>query len=324
MATAPIADLSYRNYDGPLEAPLHRWWAIAKMSIRLSVKKKGFWVWSVISGYWYLILLAIFYFADSLGATAPGAIGRGGNLNPFAAFFANMVWKDQFVTAFSISQILLFIIALLVGVGSIANDNRANALLVYLSKPCSKFDYILGKWTGIFLLMCGVVAVPMFLFYFYCLLSYREYGFFSKDPWLFFKLLMVVPIAPAFHASVSLGISSLFNQGRVAGAAYAGLYFITLFFTKAMQVIVIVNRHSETPAIVKTLYYFSIDGILIGLAKIVLGTDGSQLIPIPNANRGVPIISAPSPLLFIPMYVGICAFFLWIAWTRVRAVEVVG
>jgi len=42
-------------------------------------------------------------------------------------------------------------IALVVGAGAIAADNRSNALMVYLSKPITKGDYLLGKWMGIFL-----------------------------------------------------------------------------------------------------------------------------------------------------------------------------
>lgn len=329
--SSPIADLSYRNYDGPLEAPLHRWWAIATMSMKLAIKKKGFWIWSVLSGYFYLILLAIFYFVDMSAQSAPPNL-RGG-INPMQQFFSTVVWKDQFLTAFSISQLLLFIVALLVGAGAIANDNRANALLVYLSKPCSKADYILGKWMGVFLLMCGVVAVPTLLFYFYCLLSYRDYGFVSQDPWLILRLLLLIPVTPFFHASVSLGISSMFNQGRVAGAAYAGLYFISFFFTKAMEVIYFITSSKELgggggpPAIVKSLYYCSVDGIQIALAKIILATDGSRLIPNGGrgAARGMPgMVPEPSIFIFLPLYFAICGLFLWIAWTRVRAVEVVG
>ena len=53
-------------------------------------------------------------------------------------------------------QLFLLFIALLAGAGSIANDNRANALLVYLSKPCRKVDYLFGKWAGLAMLIAGV------------------------------------------------------------------------------------------------------------------------------------------------------------------------
>jgi ABC-2 type transport system permease protein len=319
---SPIADLSYRNYDGPLDPPIRRWWAIAQASMRLSLKKKGFWILGSLSSYWFALLMIVFYFMDTIAQNVP--IGQK---NPF---LLQIIWKDQFLNAFSIAQLLLFIIALLIGVGTIANDNRANALLVYLSKPVTRLDYLIGKWLGIFIPITAVVAVPTLLFFAYCSMSYRDYGFFTEDPRLFWKLLLVILIPGTFHASVSLGISSLFNQGRLAGATYAGIFFMTLFFTKAMQVVSFITSQEsgKTPAIVKTLFYCSVDGIQIALAKIFLGTDGSPIFPGMNGGgRGgnpVPVIPAPNPTLFIGAFLLICGLSMLLAWWRVKAVEVVG
>jgi ABC-2 type transport system permease protein len=322
--SSPIADLSYRNYNGPLEPPIYRWWAIAKATMRLKLKNKFLWFLAGFSGYWYLVLMAVFYFMESLAQNAP--IGGGQN-----AIFSRIVWKDQFLNAFSISQFLLFLIALLIGVGSIANDNRANALLVYLSKPVSRLDYLIGKWVGIFIPLVVIAAFPTFIFYGYCFMSYRQYGFLTEDPQLFFKLCGMVLLPAFFHSSVSLGISSLFNQGRLAGATYAGIFFMSLFFTKAMQIVWLVTNEEDgrAPALVAWLYYCSIDGIQIALAKIILGTNGSWLFAGlgapsgPNQAGAAMSIPAPPALPFWLAYFGISFLALFIAWSRVRAVEVV-
>lgn len=320
---SPIADLSYRHYDGPLEPPAYRWWAIARASMRLSLRKRGFWLWATLSGWFYILLLAIFFFVDTFSQ----GIAEG-QKNPI---LMQIVWKDQFLNAFSTAQLFFFILALLIGVGTIANDNRANALLVYLSKPCTKTDYIIGKWLGIFVPITLVTAIPTFLFYLYCIMTYRDYGFLTEDPRLLFKLCAMVLVSGFVHASLSLGISSLFNQGRLAGATYAGLYFFTLSFTKAMQVTSTIaqTNKSTVPGIVNNLYYASVDGIQIGMAKAILGTDGSALFPGANGGggRGAPApLPVPAPE-FWPMFgvmTGVCALALLIAWTRVKAVEVVG
>ena len=121
QSSSPIADLSYRHYDGPLNAPVARWWSIAKMTIQVAIKKKAFWGWSIVSSWWYLILLAVFWFMDNVAGTF-GAPAEGGK-NPF---LSQIIWKDQFVHGFSYSQMILMVVALLVGAGSIANDNRKN------------------------------------------------------------------------------------------------------------------------------------------------------------------------------------------------------
>ena len=315
---SPIADLTYRNYDGPLEPPINRWWAIAKMSMRLSVKKKGFWLWSSFSTFWYVILLIFFYFTETL---TQGAGQAAQKLNPMN----NLVWKDQFLNAFSESQMFLFILALLMGAGTIANDNRAKALLVYLSKPCSKLDYVIGKWLGIFVPMTLVTAAPAFVFYIYCLMSYRTLGFWTQDPWLIVKLCALVLIPGIAYSSITLAISSMFQQGRLAGGVFAGVYFISYFVTLAMEGFnVSMQMQGQTPpAIVKTLFYCSIDGIQIGMAKVILGTDGSPKLPLMGKGMSQLMVSAPSAWIIIPAFFLICGFSVLIAWSQIRAVEVV-
>lgn len=322
--SGPIADLSYRNYDGPLEPPVHRWWAIAKLSMMLALKKKGFWVWSLLSAYWYIGLIFIFYIVDQFASQFVSGPAMTINSDKAAAsLFGQVIWKDQFLNAFGFSQLLLLIIALMIGVGTIANDNRANALLVYLSKPCTKVDYLIGKWLSIFIPITLVSMVPTVFFYVYCLMSYRQYGFLD-DPWLILRLLFMSMIPGFFHASVSLGISSLYKQGRLAGATYAGIYFFTFFLTNAMALLHGSRRHDV--GLVETLYYASVDGMQIGMAKIVLHTSGSHFFPFMGPMQRAREIAVPAPnaFLFPLTYFAICAIFVMIAWWRVRAVEVVG
>ena len=320
---SPIADLSYRHYDGPINPPTHRWWAIARATMRLGTKKKFFYGWAAFSGYVYVLLLAIFYFLGTL----TNGMAKEGDKSPF---LQSVIWKDQFLNAFGCGQIFYFILALMLGIGAIANDNRANALLVYLSKPCSRFDYVFGKWLGIFIPMTLVSAVPTAVFYLYCLMTYREYGFLTEDPRLPLKLLGMVLIPGFVHASLTLGVSSLFQQGRLAGATYAGLYFFTNFFTVMMGIIAQVQQQqgNRIPPAVGKLFYASIDGLQIGLAKVILGTDGSPLVPGGGGGgrRGGTMLPVPAPEPWLAFGVTglICAIAMFVAWSRVRAVEVVG
>jgi ABC-2 type transport system permease protein len=315
---AVIADLSYRGYDGPLEPPMYRWWAIARMVMRLTIKKKGFWVWSIMSAWYFIILIGAFYLAETLTA----GFGMAGGT---AGFFKAVVWKDQFLTAFSYAQIFYFVLALLVGVGAIANDNRANALLVYLSKPCSKLDYLIGKWFGIAALIFAVAAIPNVLFYLYCLLSYRQYGFWDQDHFMLPKLILMATLPAVLHASLSLAVSSLFKQGRLAGATYGALYFILYFLTTAFNVVRAVALASEQQGqkILDTLIYLSIDGVQIGLAKVLLGTPGGPIVKA-GVRQAAFMPPIPNGLLFTGMLVVACAAGLGLAWSRIRAVEVIG
>jgi ABC-2 type transport system permease protein len=316
QTSTPIADLSYRNYGGPLESPRFRWWVIAKQGMRLALKKKSLYWLMAVAGWYYAVMIIVLFFLEQIAA------GNPQGKQATQVFVDRLIWKDQFLHGYSFSQLILLIIALLLGAGSIANDNRANALLVYLSKPCSKFDYMFGKWIGIFLPLLAIMTVPTLVFYGYGALSFRDYGFLKDDPYLLPKMLMVLPLSAMLHSSIVLGVSSLFNQGRVAGATYAGIYFLTNFFTKLMQVAWFTSR-GEAPEIVKNLFYFSIDGLQIGMAKAILGTSGSPPFGAQVPSRAAPI-GPPNLAIVLPIVFAITALSLLLAWRRVRAVEVVG
>lgn len=320
MSSAPIADLTYRSYDGPIESPRHRWWVIAKMLLRMTFKKKGFWWWAGLSGLTFYFTSIILYVFDSLSSAAPVP-------NEQANFLRQIVWKELFVNGFGSMQMWLLFIALTAGAGAIANDNRANALLVYLSKPCRKIDYLIGKWVGVAILISGVTLAQFTLFYLLNMMSYREYGFLTQDPWLYPKLVLVSIVPGVIYASLVIGISSMFNQGRLAGATFAGLYFVTYFFTTLMLVFRAVTMQNEgkPSAVIDNLSYLSVDGLNFALCKIILNTKGSVLMQNPRQREQAManLVPPPDALLFTILPIAICAFFVWIAWKRIRAVEVV-
>jgi ABC-2 type transport system permease protein len=312
----PIADLSYRNYDGPLNSPTRRWWVIARAAIMQTIRKRPYWVFMAFGYGYYLVMGIIFFFLDRVAQSAQRSEQVA------EQFFSRIVWKDQFLHGIGTGQIWMLAAALLLGAGAIANDNRANALLVYLSKPCTKLDYLIGKFVGVWVPLFAIVALPGILFYIYGVMSFRQYGFFTSDPWLLPKFLLIAALVSFFHTSLVLGISSMFNQGRLAGATYAGIYFLTNFFTVAMVVAWanLAMEGQEPPAILGKLYYASVDGLNYGLAKAILGTDGS---PVFNVQDRTPMIPAPEFAFVILPIVLLSAIALTIAWRRVRAVEVV-
>ncbi|CAN5570854.1 hypothetical protein BH11ARM2_BH11ARM2_39510 [soil metagenome] len=311
---SPLADLSYRAYDGPLASPHYRWWVIARQTMLAGIRRKGVWVLTAVSAWYYVVMLVILFFIQKITGGSPQGE------QAMKAVMARIVWKDQFLHGFSFAQLPLLLLALMLGAGAIANDNRANALLVYLSKPCTKLDYLIGKFVGIFLPILGVIAIPTVTFYLYGALTFRGEGFIADDPWLLPKMLFILPFAAALHASLILAVSSLFNQGRLAGATYAGIYFLGNFFTTFMKVAWFISK-GKAPLVDK-LFYGSIDGLEIGLAKAALGTNGSPPFGMPARN----VLSIPAPNLFgiLAIVVAIIAGSLFLAWRRIRAVEVVG
>ncbi len=323
----PIADLSYRSYDGLLESPRNRWWVISKMMLRMAIRKWGLYVLTIMSGWYYIVMMIVMFVQEQI---VTNSMGQNKDM---VKRLTSMDWTDQFLHGFSYGQIWFFLIALMIGAGSIANDNKANALLSYLSKPCTKTDYVVGKWMGIFIILCAAAIIPGLFFYAYGVMNWREYGFLSQNPWLLPKFLLLVPIASAFQASLILGVSSLFRQGMHAGLSYAGLYLVTNFFTVMMSIAFAFTqgggRHGRHGIVTSgfspaPFTFCSIDGVQIGLAKIILNTPGGLPFMPKGMNQmgGQPVVPIPG-LLLIPIGIAVAAAFVWFAWTKIRAVEVV-
>jgi ABC-2 type transport system permease protein len=314
--TSPIADLSYRNYGGPLESPYTRWWPIAVVTMKLGIKKKGFWAWAALAGWGYLLQIVIFYIVDV--ATPISQLVNGKN-----PILQNVDWRAAFVNGFSYAQLLLLIVALLIGTPTIANDIRANALLVYLSRPCTKLDYLFGKWLGIFIPITLILIAETLFFYADCALSFGSYGFVSKDPYLLLRVLPMCCVPGILHASLALGISSLFDQGRLAGAAYSAIYFITLFFTIMIGGIY-VTQDSAPTALLRNLFYCSIDGLCIGMAKLMLGTDGASVFQaVAGPAARIKSVARPDFGFLILVFLGLSLLGVWVAYQRIKPVQVV-
>jgi hypothetical protein len=109
--------------------------------------------------------------------------------------------------------------------GLIANDLRTGAILVYLSRPLTRRDYVLGKLGVPLALNLAVTLVPGLLLYAACLALAPE-QFAKWELWWIAPATVVHSLAASLVVSlVVLAISSLSRSARVAGLSFAGLYF---------------------------------------------------------------------------------------------------
>lgn len=315
MAKSPLADLTYRGYEGGL-SPLHsRWRVIARHTYRRAFKNKWFWWLTILSGVHYLILAASAYFIENL------ADGLGGGERFKDQFFSSLVWRDQFLHGFALGHFMLMAIVLIVGSGVIANDNQSRALLVYLSKPCSKADYLVGKLAGVFVPIFTAMGIPAAFFLLYGVLNYREHGFITEDPWLVLQLPLILAIVSAFQASLIVGCSALFNNGRVAGATYAGAYVLSGLFAMLTGGL---SQIRDLPGTMETLlsrlHYLSLYGVIEGVYKVILNTDGTRTF---GGRHAETVFAKPPLMLLLPILLIPMALAIFVAWRKIRAVEVV-
>ena len=125
---SPIHDQGYRHYGGRREPQGRRWWVIARAGLMSRVRERR--VIGVLLFAWLPFLVR----AVQIYASA--------NFQQ-VAFLAPT--PEMFREFLSQQEIFIFIVSIVIGAGLIADDKRANALQIYLSKPLTRVEYIAGK-----------------------------------------------------------------------------------------------------------------------------------------------------------------------------------
>lgn len=313
-AVSNIADLAYRNYEGPLLDHKVRWWIIARSSIQTTFKKPAFWVAIAFCLLPYLIHGAIFYFTQQMQeqVAAMGAAGNllgGGNNDRYGQLFYNSLCGNT-------NELSMFVIALMIGAGSIAADNRANALMVYLSKPLTKRDYLIGKWMGIFLTLWMVALLPCLLLFLFCAVLYASEGFLKENPTLFLRVLASSLIIPLVHSCVLTGFSAWSKSPRMVGSIYAGIYFVGGILASLLG-------HSLFPYAPEKnnlVQHFSLNGIMEGVIQNILHIPLTRLFwqQPDDPTLGIPPVTALAVAVAAACIAGVVA-----ARAKIKAVEVV-
>src|SRR5689334_11966569 len=138
----PIHDQGYRRYGGG-KARGQGWTVITRAGIRTFIGKRAF---------LGLVLMAwVPFLVRAVQIYAAANLPQAEFLKPTSETFRQFL--DQ-------QGIFVFFITVYVGAGLIANDRRANALQIYLSKPLTRAEYIFGKLAILMTFLLMVTWLP--------------------------------------------------------------------------------------------------------------------------------------------------------------------
>jgi ABC-2 type transport system permease protein len=278
---SPIHDQGYRRYQGA-RAPQGRAWAvIATTGIRTLIRRRAFMGLLLIAWFPFFVRAVQIYAAANL---------------PQAAFLAPT--PEMFREFLEQQNIFVFFIAVWVGAGLIANDRRANALAIYLSKPLTRAEYVFGKLTTLMAFLLLITWVPAIVLLIVQAMFAGSFTFLRQNIYLFPAITLFTFIEAFIVAAAMLALSSLSKSSRYVGIMYAAL----IFFTQAIDnVLVEITGDSR----------WSWISIQNDLAQI-----GDSLFRLPLSLR----IPLPVALVVLIVVVAISGFILE---RRVRGVEVV-
>jgi len=213
----PIHDQGYRRYTGVRTQTGRAWSVIAAAGIRTLLAKRAFIGLLLLSWVPFLVRAVQIYAAANLP--------QAQFLAPDGRMFRDFLQQQE---------IFLFFITVYAGTGLIANDRRANALQIYLSKPLSRIEYIFGKFAILLALLLLVTWLPAMLLLVIQVMFAGSFTFFLQHLYLVPAITIFSLIQVAAVALAMLALSSLSKSSRFVGILYAGL----IFFSQALYGIV--------------------------------------------------------------------------------------
>jgi len=206
----PIHDQGYRRYDGR-RVPLGRaWGVIAAAGIRTVLGRRRFIGLLILAWIPFVVRSVQFYFSANL---------------PQAAFLAPKA--ETFRQFLDQQQIFVFFVTVYVGAGLIANDRRANALQIYLSKPLTRAEYVFGKLAILMTFLFLVTWLPAIVLLIVQISFAGNFTFFRANLFLFPAITVFSFMQVTMVSTAMLALSSLSNSSRYVGILYAAVIFFT-------------------------------------------------------------------------------------------------
>ncbi len=286
----PIYDQGYRPYQGELKrgtrAPIIAWW-----SLRPRLTKQA---WGV------LFLASIVFIVRAITLIfAPVTVGYSGAEAYSIRFVSTGGGGMYALWSFMEFQVFaaLLVPALIAG-GVLGEDRRCGALHVYFARPVSRFDYLLGKFLALTVLVAAVTGLPAILLWIEMVVLARSPSFLIESAFAPFSIVVATCLYSVYASSITLALSAVFEK---KGLVAVGVILFILFTRVGLAAVMSLSLDQEA------WQAFGPDYTLGALTAPLFG------IPLPDhlAHPGI---------LFLGL--GIPAALLAFTWARMRAVEV--
>ena len=136
---------------------------------------------------------------------------------------------------FEWQTLFVFIVTIYAGAGLIANDRRANALQIYLSKPLARAEYIVGKLVTLLVFLVGVTWLPAMMLLLIQVMFAGNITFVRNNLFLLPAITLFSLIQVFTSAFAMLALSSMSKSSRFVGIMYAGIIFFTAAMYNALR-----------------------------------------------------------------------------------------
>ena len=227
-----VYERAYRGYAGPVTAERRRFLILPRYAFSDVFRSRLFAAFFALCFLWPCCCAFLIYLHHNVSALALLEIARTNLLAIDAGFF---LWFLRIQ-----GTMLGFLIAFVVGPGLISPDMRNNALPLYLSRPFSRTEYVVGKMSVLVTLLSAITWVPGVLLFF--LQSYLDGGDWFRNnlrvlagivlgSWIWILLLSLLALAVSatvkWRPLASGALLAIFFVASAAGAAVSFTFHTT-------------------------------------------------------------------------------------------------
>lgn len=303
-----VYEQTYKPYTGKLTPERSRFLIIPRHAYESIFNSKLFTAFFVICFLPSLIEAILIYLHHNFAA-----------LTVMQASVRDLIPIDNsFFRAFSYAQgIFAFFLALLIGPPLVARDLRNNALPLYLCRPFSRTEYVMGKMSVILILLSAITWVPQLLLFLFQ--SYLEgFTWFRANLWIASAIFISNIVWILLLALLTQTISALVKWRVVASGVLLGLFIIPSAFAE------IINLMFQT----RWGSLFSLSALVISVTNGLFGLFDrvSGLIQIrdfdDNVIREITLVEPPLWCSWAALF-AVCAVCLALLSWKVKAYEVV-
>ena len=289
----PIHDQGYRRYQGRRAPRGQGWLVIARAGIRTFLAKKAFLALLLLAWIRFLIEAVRIYLATNVSQVAANLPPAGQSLLSVNAQTFHDMLDSWFV------NLVMFLITVYVGAGLIANDRRANALQIYLSKPLTRIEYVFGKLGVLAAFLLFATWVPAMALLLVQIAFAGSFKFLLNNLYLIPAITVFAFVQVITISVVMLALSALSKSGRYVGILYTAL---TFFSAAIYGVLLGVTRSTEFAWVSFSANLSQIGDVIFRLphrydcpwpvsALMILGVIVVSVVILERRVRGVEVIS---------------------------------
>src|SRR5215210_3180445 len=215
-----VYEQTYKRYTGQLTPEWSRFLIIPRHAFRTVFNSKLFTAFFVICFLPLLVEAILIYLHHNISAIAIMKIDVRALVPIDASFFYTFV---------IIQGAFAFVVAILVGPPLVSRDLRNNALPLYLCRPFSRTEYVMGKMSVLLILLSFITWVPQLLMFLFQ--SYLEgFAWLRSNLWIASAIIIGGLVWILLLALLSQTISALVKWRIVASGVMLGIVFIPSAF----------------------------------------------------------------------------------------------